>query len=175
MPEKFQFFDGKRFTRDDKTGYYLCATADDGKRKRMHVYVWEYFNGPVPKGYHIHHIDGDKSNNNIKNLQLLLAMEHEKLHGSMWTDEQRNRARKNNSKYHNTSNHKHHHLIYTYYRPLELRVTIQCITNRSNHFFWQLIVLHLFEDSTEHMIFQQRSSVGTWQIRQYFLQAAAEI
>ena len=95
MPEKFQFFDGKRFTRDDKTGYYLCATADDGKRKRMHVYVWEYFNGPVPKGYHIHHIDGDKSNNNIKNLQLLLAMEHEKLHGSMWTDEQRNRARKN--------------------------------------------------------------------------------
>ena len=78
-------------------------------------------------------------------------------------------------KYHNTSNHKHHHLIYTYYRPLELRVTIQCITNRSNHFFWQLIVLHLFEDSTEHMIFQQRSSVGTWQIRQYFLQAAAEI
>ena len=84
-------------------------------------------------------------------------------------------AQKNNSKYHNTSNHKHHHLIYTYYRPLELRVTIQCITNRSNHFFWQLIVLHLFEDSTEHMIFQQRSSVGTWQIRQYFLQAAAEI
>ena len=62
-------------------------------------------------------------------------------------------AQKMNSKYHNTSNHKHHHLIYTYYRPLELRVTIQCITNRSNHFFWQLIVLHLFEDSTEHMIF----------------------
>lgn len=104
MPEKFQFFDGKRFTRDDKTGYYLCATADDGKRKRMHVYVWEYFNGPVPKGYHIHHIDGDKSNNNIKNLQLLLAMEHEKLHGSMWTDEQRNRARKNIEKASNVYN-----------------------------------------------------------------------
>ena len=95
MPEKFQFFDGKRFTRDGKTGYYLCATADEGKRKRMHVYVWEYFNGPVPKGYHIHHMDGDKSNNNIKNLQLLLATEHEQLHGSMLTDEQRDRARKN--------------------------------------------------------------------------------
>ena len=40
MAEKYQFFDGKKFTRDDKTGYYLCSTGDENNvRKRMHVYV----------------------------------------------------------------------------------------------------------------------------------------
>lgn len=96
MPEKFQFFDGRKFTRDEKTGYYLCSTKDStGSRKRMHVYVWEYYNGLVPEGYHIHHIDGNKSNNTIENLQLLSATEHEKLHGEMLTDEQIECARKN--------------------------------------------------------------------------------
>lgn len=96
MAEKYQFFDGRKFTRDEKTGYYLCSTNDStGSRKRMHVYVWEYYNGLVPDGYHIHHIDGDKSNNTIENLQLLSATEHEKLHGGMWDDERRKLARKN--------------------------------------------------------------------------------
>lgn len=95
MAEKYQFFDGKKFTRDDKTGYYLCSTGDENNvRKRMHVYVWEYFNGPISKGYHIHHIDGDKSNNDIQNLQMLSATEHERLHGKMLTENQRETLRK---------------------------------------------------------------------------------
>ena len=99
MAEKYQFFDGKKFTRDDKTGYYLCSTGDENNvRKRMHVYVWEYFNGPISKGYHIHHIDGDKSNNDIQNLQMLSATEHERLHGKMLTENQRETLRKNMAK-----------------------------------------------------------------------------
>lgn len=38
MAEKYQFFDGKKFTRDDKTGYYLCSTGDENNvRKRMQI------------------------------------------------------------------------------------------------------------------------------------------
>ncbi len=88
MNSKFQYFDNRRFTRDDKTGYYLCATASpDGKRRRMHVYVWEYYNGPVPKGYHVHHKDRDKSNNDISNLELMDEFEHESLHGKEYAEE----------------------------------------------------------------------------------------
>ena len=56
---KFAYFNGLKFTRDDKTGYYLNSTI----RKRLHRCVWEYYNGEIPKGYHIHHKDNDKSNN----------------------------------------------------------------------------------------------------------------
>lgn len=90
MFEKTQFFNKLKFTRDDKTGYYLCSTKNqDGKRPRMHVYVWEYFNGKVPKGYHIHHTDGNKSNNTIENLQILSAPDHEALHAEFETDDQK--------------------------------------------------------------------------------------
>jgi hypothetical protein len=45
-----------------------------------HRYVWEKENGVIPNGYDIHHIDGNKSNNAIFNLQLLEKTEHTKLH-----------------------------------------------------------------------------------------------
>ena len=91
MAEKYQWFDGKKFTRDDKAGYYLNSTI----HKRMHIYVWEFYNGKVPKGCEIHHIDFDKSNNDISNLQLLTISEHRKLHSDLLIDEQRASKREN--------------------------------------------------------------------------------
>ena len=44
-----------------------------------HVLVWEQHNGPIPEGYQIHHIDGDKSNNSIENLQLVSALDHKRI------------------------------------------------------------------------------------------------
>lgn len=76
MNEKYQYFNGVKFTRDDKTGYYLNSTI----RKRMHRYVWEYYNGEIPKGYQIHHIDHDKSNNSIENLKIISISKHMKMH-----------------------------------------------------------------------------------------------
>lgn len=94
MPEKHQYFNGLMFTRDETTGYYLCSKKTDGNsRKRMHVYVWEYYNGKVPKGYEIHHADGDKSNNNISNLQCLAAETHRKYHADNISEEQIERLR----------------------------------------------------------------------------------
>ena len=77
MIEKYQWFNGLKFTRDDSTGYYLNSTI----RKRMHRYVWEFSNGDIPKGFHIHHVDHDRGNNDISNLKMLSATEHETYHG----------------------------------------------------------------------------------------------
>lgn len=77
MADKYQYYNGLKFTRDEKTGYYLNST----NRIRMHRYVWECNHGKIPEGYHIHHIDHDKSNNNIDNLELMKADRHHALHG----------------------------------------------------------------------------------------------
>ena len=76
---KFAYFNGYKFTKDDKTGYYLSSIID-GKRYRLHRYIWEYYNGKIPKGYHIHHKDHNKDNNELSNLELLTKEEHIKRH-----------------------------------------------------------------------------------------------
>ena len=91
---KHQYFDGIKFTRDDKTGYYLNTTIG----KRMHRYVWEFYNGEIPKTYQIHHKDGDKSNNDIANLELIQSGEHQRLHGENLTEEERQKKRENMEK-----------------------------------------------------------------------------
>ncbi len=76
------WIDGYKFTRDKRTGYYLSSKKIGGSRKRLHVYVYEKSHGKIKKGNHIHHIDGDKSNNEPSNLMQLTTVEHEKYHGS---------------------------------------------------------------------------------------------
>lgn len=77
MSEKFQYFNGERYTRDEKTGYYLGTHEP---RTRMHRAVWQYYNGAIPKGYHIHHKNGNKADNSIENLELMPASAHLSLH-----------------------------------------------------------------------------------------------
>lgn len=52
----------------------------DGKRWLEHRYVWEKHNGKIPKGYEIHHKDGNTKNNEIDNLEMLLSFDHKSLH-----------------------------------------------------------------------------------------------
>lgn len=51
---------------------------------RNHKYyrrLWEKLNGKkIPKGHHIHHLDNDKTNNDIKNLACLSPKEHFEIH-----------------------------------------------------------------------------------------------
>lgn len=58
---------------------------------RLHRAVWEAANGPVPDGYHIHHIDGDTANNDLSNLECVPASAHLAEH--MATPERREQAR----------------------------------------------------------------------------------
>lgn len=86
-----QYFNGYRFTLSKNGKYYRCAKL----KKNMHRYVWEYYNGEIPKGYEIHHVDFDRSNNDISNLQMLSRSDHRKLHAEALTTAQRNWRRNN--------------------------------------------------------------------------------
>ena len=51
---------------DKKQGYWL--TNYDGKKYKVHRLIWELFNGPIPEGLVIDHIEG--KDNSIENLRL---------------------------------------------------------------------------------------------------------
>ena len=88
------YCDGYRFRKDKKTGYWLCSTL----HKRLHVYIYEKYNGMIPKGYQIHHIDHNKDNNEISNLKLVSREEHNKIHREEMTEERRQQLRDNFNK-----------------------------------------------------------------------------
>ena len=73
-----------------KNGDYILIKAPEWYKGKLyrgrycyeHHLVWEKENGkPVPEGYVVHHRDGNKTNNNIENLELLKESSHKKLHG----------------------------------------------------------------------------------------------
>lgn len=96
--KKYAYFNGYKFTKDIKTDYYLSSTIN-GKRYRLHRYVWEWYNGTIPKGYDIHHKDHNKFNNEIDNLELLSKAEHLKRHSEEITEEQKQKYRDILNKY----------------------------------------------------------------------------
>ena len=75
------WLEGYRFPAEVISGY-IVITLVDGSKKPAHIWLWEYAYGPVPHGYHVHHIDGRRTNNSLNNLQLLSAVDHVRLHMS---------------------------------------------------------------------------------------------
>lgn len=67
-----KLYDGKTFTLRNN-GYYSLTTND---RCLMHRYVYEKEKHKIPQGFDIHHINGDKTDNRIENLECLLKSEH---------------------------------------------------------------------------------------------------
>lgn len=80
-------YDGIRFYKDKK-GYWLSSRIKSRKPKRLHIYVWEKFNGEVPHGYHIHHKDHNTNNNNIENLALMTEEKHLSYHANLQNKEE---------------------------------------------------------------------------------------
>lgn len=70
------FFNGRKYSKSSH-GYWRST---DREHKPLHVAVWEASNGKVPKGYDVHHVDGNKDNNAIENLQCLPHAEHLSIH-----------------------------------------------------------------------------------------------
>lgn len=61
--------------------YYLCGNYFQREGVRLHRVVWSRTHGrEVPDGFHVHHDDEDRSNNDPDNLVLLPGPEHTSLH-----------------------------------------------------------------------------------------------
>lgn len=72
VSDRAQDFNGER--------YYLCGRYFQRRGKRLHRAVYEFHNGEIKKGFHVHHIDGDRSNNQIENLSLVAGRVHAAAH-----------------------------------------------------------------------------------------------
>jgi hypothetical protein len=60
---------------------YIRITRGKNRGKNEHVIIIEESIGrEIAKGEHVHHIDGDRSNNKLENLLLMTNSEHIKLH-----------------------------------------------------------------------------------------------
>lgn len=87
---EYQIVDGIYFYKESNSGYYLGNVEIPGRKRRypmrIHHYVWQKYNGPIPEGCHVHHIDGNKDNNDISNLELMTVHDHTSYHASQHTD-----------------------------------------------------------------------------------------
>lgn len=79
LTEKKQRFNGKNYY---KCGRYYSRPIGRSHREQLHRAVWEFHNGPIPPGtqWHVHHLDGNTSNNCLSNLELISGQEHASRH-----------------------------------------------------------------------------------------------
>ena len=71
-----QVIDGITFYYDKNNGYMFNFTK---KKLYLHRYIWQKHNGEIPKGFDVHHKDGNKLNNDIDNLDCISRSEHTKM------------------------------------------------------------------------------------------------
>ena len=65
---------------DGKKNYLTVSLCIDGigKRYSVHRLVWETFNGEIPEGYEVNHINETTTDNRLENLNLMTHIENVK-------------------------------------------------------------------------------------------------
>jgi hypothetical protein len=62
--------------------YFKSCRWENSKRVNSYLHrdIWECHNGPIRQGYVVHHIDDNKQNNSIQNLQIISKRDHQVRH-----------------------------------------------------------------------------------------------
>ena len=58
------------------SGYITVQLGRNGGKYLVHRLVWEAFNGPIPPGMQVNHINEDKTDNRLENLNLMTRSEN---------------------------------------------------------------------------------------------------
>ena len=68
----------KSLRKINKKGYPFTNFSYNGKSwcHLVHTFVWRDFNGPIPKGFEVDHVDNNRLNFRLDNLQLLSKSEN---------------------------------------------------------------------------------------------------
>jgi len=88
MQKDIILYKGKRYTRNPESTrrqhrvYYWRHDKWKEPPFPLHRQIWIDSFGVIPKGFHIHHKDGNTLNNLISNLECISASAHGKEHGS---------------------------------------------------------------------------------------------
>ena len=88
-----------QFRKRTDNGYWVNTSINKGEVIYLHRETLRRYlklTKEQMKGYDVHHIDGNKDNNDISNLQLLNKTEHKKIHSdsSKWSEDRLKKARR---------------------------------------------------------------------------------
>ena len=70
----YRKYDSGKFKKDSQMGHYnngYVIVWDGDKRLRAHRVIWKMFNGAIPEGKEIDHINRVRDDNRIENLRLV--------------------------------------------------------------------------------------------------------
>lgn len=69
-------FNGRKYNRYPESNNPAHRRYFARAGHRLHRDVWTHHNGPIPANMHVHHIDGDTTNNDISNLACVTSKQH---------------------------------------------------------------------------------------------------
>lgn len=76
-PPAYRDWNGLRWYYNHRTGRYRSTTGIP-----LAQAVWTHIHGPIPDGYDVHHLDGDKANDDPANLAIVDRHEHRNSHAA---------------------------------------------------------------------------------------------